>query len=777
MASVISALFKAPSTKEDPGPDSFLIKTDDEKYGLSDQLLRELFENSSDMIMISDFDGTINYLSPNLTKLLGYTVDSFKSQDIARSLVHPDDRKTYYTTFYDVRQTPGKSCSMLGRFKHADGNYVWIEGNVTNMLHKAAANGIVSNFRNITERKNAQEKLLQSEERYRKIAETAQEGIWMSDENMVTVFVNQKMCDLLEYTAEELIAKHTYDFKENPGAKDVFERLERRRLGNIENHESVFITKSGKRIVLEVATNGLFDDNGKFLGTLAMLTDITQRKADEDALKRSEANLSAIIENTTDLVYSLDTQYRIITFNKLFKKTMKEVYSFDVDEGVSTLDLIHTLDPETAEKWRQIYAKALKGDTLNFVNEYPFGDGGKVYLSYSVNPIWNGNEVIGLSCFSRDITRQKLDEIAIKKSEASLRTIFNNIDFSCILIDTDGNIVSFNELAQQFTRRNGDIVLAEGVSILDIVRKDRVPFISKVLDEVKKGKRINYQGNYQHNGVDEWYDMTWFGIKNQDNEHLGYIFTNKNITEEKKSEIEREKITNDLLRRNKALEQFTYIISHNLRAPVANLIGLSSLLKSTDTDSEQLEIATGIDTSANKLDEVIKDLNQILQANEQVSEKLQLVVLPDLIANIKESISHLIEKENVNLICDFCEADSLFTLKSFIHSIFYNLILNSIKYRRVGSSPTVSIKTQKNDNNLVILYQDNGRGIDTIKYKHDLFGLYKRFDASVEGKGMGLFMVKMQVESLGGSINIKSELDKGTEFRLEFPIRTDQDHL
>jgi len=365
----------------------------------------------------------------------------------------------------------------------------------------------------------------------------------------------------------------------------------------------------------------------------------------EQALKISEAKLSAIIENTTDLVYSLDTDLKFITFNQLFKTTIKAVYGFDIEQGVGILDHLFGFSLQMAEKWRDIYARALNGEAQQFVNEYPFGDG-KVYLSYSINPIRETDRVIGLSCFSRDITSQRL------------------------------------------------------------------------------------------------------------------------------LEIEREKITTDLLQRNNALEQFTYIISHNLRAPVANIIGLAAYSDTIKIEDEEVgDIIRNISRSADKLDEVISDLNQVLQVNKAVTENIDLVLLPALIKDIEFSIKHLMEKEKVSIVCDFEECGDIYSLKSFMHSIFYNLILNSIKYSRPDINPVINISAKIINNKTTIVYHDNGRGIDISKYGNEIFGLYKRFDTSVDGKGMGLFMVKMQVEGLGGNITVDSVIDKGTTFTIEFPLR------
>ena len=445
------------------------------------------------------------------------------------------------------------------------------------------------------------------------------------------------------------------------------------------------------------------------------------------------------------------------------------MYGFDVKQGDSTLEMLGTFDMGFAEKWREVYLKALNGETVQFVNEYNFG-GGKIYLSYSINPIWEADSVIGLSCFSRDITRQKLDEIALKKSEASLRAIYNNTDMAYLLIDDDFKLVSFNEPAQAFSIEHNQVQLIAGTPIFEYFTTERRDFIAAILTRAKNGEIINYQLSLQNNDNIKWFEVTWAGIKNREYENFGYLLTNREITEKKKSEIEREKITADLIKRNKDLEQFTYIISHNLRAPLANIMGLSGLLNDLVPDEiECLEIVTGITASANKLDEVISDLNQILQVS-FLNEKNEQVALPELVDDIKKSINYLIERENARVTFDFTEAKSVFTLKSYLRSIFFNLILNSIKYRKPDADPEISITSKPGRGKIHISYRDNGRGIDTIKNKKDLFGLYKRFDTSVEGKGMGLFMVKMQVESLGGKIALHSQVNQGTVFEIEFPL-------
>jgi|GEM_PF-1211752 len=241
------------------------------------------------------------------------------------------------------------------------------------------------------------------------------------------------------------------------------------------------------------------------------------------------------------------------------------------------------------------------------------------------------------------------------------------------------------------------------------------------------------------------------------------------ITERKDAELEREKMTNDIIHRNKELEQFAYIVSHNLRAPVANIIGIVDLLsrRSTDNNEEKM-IRDGLLISVKKLDSVIKDLSYILQLQNVLSEKKEIVKFSHLLEDIRLSIADTINEKQVRFVSDFSEVDEINTIKSYLYSIFLNLISNSIKYRQPDLELVITIASSKTDNKIQLVFKDNGLGIDLERRGDQVFMLYKRFHSHVEGKGVGLFMVKTQVETLGGTISVSSQVNKGTEFMIEF---------
>ncbi len=237
-------------------------------------------------------------------------------------------------------------------------------------------------------------------------------------------------------------------------------------------------------------------------------------------------------------------------------------------------------------------------------------------------------------------------------------------------------------------------------------------------------------------------------------------------------DVERSVMVADIVKRNQDLEQFSYIVSHNLRGPVANMIGLAEVAKTTLlTEDEEMMVRNELFNSATKLDNVIKDINLILQVKNHINEKRETINFTELIKDIKIAINAQLKKDGVKITCDFLEVGEVYSIRSYFYSIFYNLISNSIKYRRPNVAPVVTITSKKVNNNIEISIQDNGLGIDLENTGSDIFGLYKRFHFHTEGRGVGLYMVKTQVESLGGKIEVTSEINKGTCFKMIFDAR------
>ncbi len=504
------------------------------------------------------------------------------------------------------------------------------------------------------------------------------------------------------------------------------------------------------------------------LAQLEIQKNITELKAASD---RQSALLNALPPN----IVLLNESGKIIAVNEAWKKiTLANnlglpKYGMDFSYIAISKNAIG-VDDASAKKISKGIRDVISGISPEFSMEYfCYLKLKKTWFQVVVAPLTDKTKK-GAVVLHIDITERKMAEELMLQSEANLKTIFENTDIAYVLCNVTQRIVSFNSKANELCIEQFNKKLKVNGNVFTYFPKSKIPNVKAAIKKVLNNEIISYETSYKlTDGSIKWYEVKWIGVANENDTNIGFILAFKNITDRKISDIERDKITSELVQRNTDLEQFTYIVSHNLRAPVANIIGLSNMLNTDDIDiKETTEIRSALATSINVLDQIIMDINQILQARSQINEKTETVSLKFLVEDIISSLDNLIKNEAVGINFDFNAAEKIVTIKSYIYSIFYNLILNSLKYRRPGVHLEILISTQENAGKLEILFKDNGKGIGEKNLKN-IFGLYKRFDTSVEGKGMGLFMVKMHVGSLGGKISVQSELGSGTTFKLEFP--------
>jgi len=360
---------------------------------------------------------------------------------------------------------------------------------------------------------------------------------------------------------------------------------------------------------------------------------------------------------------------------------------------------------------------------------------------------------------------------ALKKAEANMHAILDNADAGYALYDDNLRIVSYNSLAQKFSQLLYSKNLKKGKYLLDYFPPERHPISLDVTRRALAGEEIQYEMHFEGiEGGERWIDVKWTGVTNPQNpQSRGFILISRDITHRKQLAIEREKMLNELSKNNKVFEQFTHITSHNLNAPVANIITLAETFSELDNQAEKDMYIDFILTSARSLQQVILDINQILHIRQHLGEVKESINLKHLLDNIKSIISTDIAREKVT-INQYFATTHVFGSRSYMHSIFYNLILNSIKYRRPDAPPQITLAARTIDSKVVFTFTDNGKGIDMQKYGNKLFGLYNRFDSQVEGRGLGLFMVKTQVEEMGGTIHVDSIVGQGTTFTVQLPL-------
>jgi signal transduction histidine kinase len=225
----------------------------------------------------------------------------------------------------------------------------------------------------------------------------------------------------------------------------------------------------------------------------------------------------------------------------------------------------------------------------------------------------------------------------------------------------------------------------------------------------------------------------------------------------------------ELVKHNNELQQFSYTISHNLRGPIARLLGLANLAKLVGNfklNEEASTIIDHIETSSHELEEITRELSSIVDIRNTIYQIRQKIDFSREWSDIKKllNISDHMEKEMFKV--DFSEAPTMFSVRPMVQSILYNLVSNAIKYRSPDRGPRIFISTKANFEYTSIEVMDNGLGIDLDLFQNDLFKMYKRFHHHREGKGLGLYLIKSQAESLNGFVEVKSTPGTGTTFKV-----------
>lgn len=219
---------------------------------------------------------------------------------------------------------------------------------------------------------------------------------------------------------------------------------------------------------------------------------------------------------------------------------------------------------------------------------------------------------------------------------------------------------------------------------------------------------------------------------------------------------------------NIRLQNFAYIISHNIRSHSANLTSLVQLLSEAKHKEQKAMFMQMLTTSTEQLADTIINLNDIVTINNNVSKPKAARVLKTEIDKTLEALSVLIRQHHITVEVAVPPTLTLTVVPAYLDSILLNLISNAVKYRAQDRPALIRLAAHANDEGVVLTVQDNGRGIDLVKYRNKLFGMYKTFHDNEDARGVGLFLTKNQVEAMQGTITVDSTVGVGSTFTIQF---------
>ncbi len=710
-----------------------------------------------------------------LDNIYGIDASFDKSTEGWNTIIHPDWREEVYNYFiHEVVEQKQKFDKVYQIIRQNDRSIRWVHGIAkVEFNEQGEPTFLKGTLRDITDIKNTEIAIVENEKKLKKGELIAKFGYWELHLNNSLFYSSEGSREIYGTNKEKLTLDEIRSFR-LPEYQEMMDKALKDLIENKTPYKIEFKIKRENdgaiRDIVSVAEHDLLTNT--IFGTIQ---DITDRKQLEKAVEQNAEQiriLSKAIAQSTVTTVITDTKGNIVFVNPKF--TELSGYTFEEAKGRNPriLNSGHT----SKEEYKQMWDLLTSGKSWHGIFKNKKKDGGFYWESTVISPVKNDAGVItNYIAVKEDITEIRKNIEALKRSEARLEASQKTAKVGSWEVDlATMDVICSKELCNIYEVDFDHSAKHEHHNFIEYTHPADKTMLEEVFAASMQSKNngivenriITPSGNIKH------IESRWKIVLDEYQNPIKAEGTSQDITEKKLTSLEKEKIVADIIIRNQELEQFSYIVSHNLRAPVSNILGLSGLIKDNLVSAdEQEEVLNGITNSVEKLDGVIRDLNSVLQVKNQLSEQNVEVQFDTILTDVKDSIGNLIHENKIDIIADFSEVTSIFSIKSYLNSIFYNLISNSIKYRQQDIPPVINIKSYKTDHTVELTFSDNGIGIDLHKKKDEIFGMYKRFHNHIEGKGIGLFMVKAQVEAIGGKIFIESEINKGTTFRIAFPLK------
>ena len=710
-----------------------------------------LIEHGFDMVALLDENGMYTYVGGSTPKIMGYKPEQLLGRN-AFDFIHPDDVARVQSYWHQLSLSP-ESVVNVPDFRHRNlaGEWKWIETTASNQIQDPSIGAYVLSSRDITERKENDAVLAESEQRMRLLFENNPALAVFQCTKGLILDANPAFLSFFHKQKHEVVNRQVVDFVPEE-LRSLFDDKFQEALAGHSGHFPVTLPDAeGEEKTLSMRSIPLVVED-KIIGVHVMAKDITEASRSQRLIKQQAQQLTAILESITDAFFSLDKDSNLIYINgeteRLLNISREEWFGKNIWDifpgGVNSVPY-------------QRSQQALEtGNTEHFET---FFENTSRWLDVKIFPSQDG-----LAVYFSDIT----DRAETERQQKLLALVAQGTDNGVVITDAHGRTEWVNAgftkhtgytMAEMLGKKPGDVLQGPETDPAAIQRirerlKLQTAFSATILNYKKSGQKL-------------WYAMDITPIVDDAGQITQYVAIQQNINYRKEIEANQAKMTQDLYRHNRDLQQFTYVISHNLRAPLANGLGLSTLLTKVDRNSEAFTISLAhLRKSMVQVDTVLRDLNMMLSIRDKQDVVThELVSLPQVCTQAIEDLAELLERCGGQVNLDMEPTLMVPGNRAYFYSIFYNLLSNSIKYRSEARKLKVDVKCYIGEHGgQDITFTDNGSGFDMHKAGSDIFQLYKRFHTNQRGRGIGLFLIKTHVEAMGGKIEVASDVNFGTRF-------------
>ncbi|WJJ96221.1 sensor histidine kinase [Algibacter luteus] len=350
-----------------------------------------------------------------------------------------------------------------------------------------------------------------------------------------------------------------------------------------------------------------------------------------------------------------------------------------------------------------------------------------------------------------------------------LPEIFNNAYHGIAIVGLDGKWLLVSKSLCDILGYTEKELLS--LSFQDITHKEDIPLDLRQLNQLLKGEIENYKMQKRYftkNGDLIWAQLSVSLVRDEENKPKYFISQVQDITKRKRKENNRAIIAKVIKEQNQRLLNFSRIITHNLKTHAGNLDNLTKFVEEEIPETSTNESFKVLKQAVQNLQDTVAHLTEIAKFSKYDKSQLRPLNLYEYAVNAIYNIASLAKNNN-------CEIENLIGkdvkvigIEAYLDSILLNLLTNAIKYREESRTGHIILKTKLKNNRIVLTVQDNGMGIDLNKHGKKMFSLYQTFHNHSDSTGVGLFITKNQVETIGGRIKVKSKVGKGSKFMVYF---------
>jgi len=629
---------------------------------------------------------------------------------------------------------------------------------------------------NMTRHKTRFDELKEDQEFYKILFNHCQGMLCTHNRHGILLSINTAAASSLGYNTDELIGENLYDFL-HPKEKPLFRRyLQLVFEKKVHKGEMAILHKNGETRTWAFQNSVIEQPECENI-VIGSSIDITQQDRQEKQLKKSRQAYKSLVENIPGITYQCKHDagrtllYISAHIDKITGYSSEELL---YHKTTSYRELIH---PEDMDDAALAVEKAIKNNTP-WETEYRVRHKSGYYRwAYEKgNAVKNEDgEINYLTGIILDVTEKKETEKINRQLNRDIQDITNAVNESSLVSITDknGTIITANRQFCEISGYTEAELLGQNHRIINSGYHEPL-FWRKMWKTISSGNV--WKGDIKNRAKDGskyWVSAVINPIFDKHGAITSYLSIRQNITDRKKAQEKNQSLLKITREQNSRLKNFAHIVTHNLRSHSAGIYGMLDLIKMNYPDIYANKYIQLMEEVGNNLKETIQNLTEIVSQSFDEEQELKKIKIKEAVErNISAAVTAF-NKEMIKVINDVDDIE-LKVIPAYMDSIILNFLTNAVKYSSPDRESYVKIYSRMKKGYIQINFEDNGLGIDLDKYEDKLFGMHNTFHNHEDSRGIGLFITKNQIETMGGYIEVESEAGKGTTFKVYLPYTEEQ---